>query len=182
MASPRAIRTATIKANFGRDFGWFVEHNGAVLAELTDPRFEDMFWYSYNVQPLVPAVAPLLFTAEFWNRQGLAFRNRTTGHVITGAFAGSRSPTEACPRVWMRGLLVPIRPTCLNACCFVDDVRSEPLGASGFAHRAAQTVHNVHRSAGAKIDANGVNAVGLFEQARQSVDDKTIVFVGFLGD
>lgn len=48
----RAMRLSVFEANCGRNFGWFVEKQGRKLAALTDPHFEDQFWYSYFVAPI----------------------------------------------------------------------------------------------------------------------------------
>ncbi|MGL4420271.1 MAG: hypothetical protein ACRCZF_06380, partial [Gemmataceae bacterium] len=37
------------ESNYGRDAGWVIERQGEVIAVLTDPRFEDMFWDSYRM-------------------------------------------------------------------------------------------------------------------------------------
>jgi hypothetical protein len=90
-------------ADYGRSFGWFVEQDGHQLATLTEPRFEDMFWYSYKVTPLTEDET--VFTKEFWNQDGLVFRNMVLDKVAPNAFpAMSASPSKENPRVRMRGL------------------------------------------------------------------------------
>jgi hypothetical protein len=108
-SNERYARLALFEANYGREFGWFVEKDGVVLAALTDPRFEDMFWYSYDVEPVAqrPAQGEAVFTAEFWNQPGLVFRNRVTGEVADGAFPGPLVGR----RVSMQRLHTAARPT-----------------------------------------------------------------------
>ncbi len=112
-AAERAERLKVFEANYGRDFGWFVEKGGLRVAALTEPRFEDMFWYSYIVEPLAEnsAEAEAIFTEDFWAEPGLTFRNRVTGEVVSSAFRGGGIPTKVSPRIMMRGLYTSMEPT-----------------------------------------------------------------------
>lgn len=80
---------------------------------LTDPRFEDMFWYSYVVETLAetPAEREAIFTKDFWAQPGLTFRNRVTGEVAPNAFSGGGVPTKDSPRITMRALYTSMQPT-----------------------------------------------------------------------
>jgi hypothetical protein len=109
-------RLETFEADYGRDFGWFVEKDDRRVASLADARFEDMFWYSYAVEPLSESAAEreAVFTAEFWAQTGIVYRNRATGEVAPHAFSGGPTPTEERPRILMRALLSSQQPTVLE--------------------------------------------------------------------
>ena len=109
-------RLETFEADYGRDFGWFVEKDDRRVAVLTDARFEDMFWYSYAVEPLGKNAAEqeAVFAAEFWAQPGLVYRNRATGEIAPDAFPGGPTPTKERPRISMRALLSSQQPTALE--------------------------------------------------------------------
>jgi hypothetical protein len=109
-------RLRTVEANFGRDFGWFVEDEGRRIAVLTDPRFEDMFWFSYAVTAIADDAQTVgaIRTPEFWRTAELVFRNRGTGEIAINAYPGAQALTENRDRVWMRGLYVSIQPTAVE--------------------------------------------------------------------
>jgi hypothetical protein len=112
----RKDRLGLFEADYGRDFGWFVEKDGRLVAALVAPRFEDMFWYSYVVEPVgeTGVDREAIFTAAFWAQPGLVYRNRVTGEVATHAFPGGASPTPDNPRIMMRALHTSQRPTLLE--------------------------------------------------------------------
>ena len=99
--SPRDIA----KASYGRDFGWFMERDGVVIGQLTDSRFEDMFWTSYAVEPLgdTEEQRRVVYDPSTWREHWLTFRNRVTGDRVTSAYA-SGAPSEGKPRVNIRAL------------------------------------------------------------------------------
>ncbi|WP_434418447.1 hypothetical protein [Nannocystis pusilla] len=78
-----------------------------VIAYLSEPRFEEMFWVSYRVTPVTddPELAARLLTPDFW-RHGdadrLRYRSRALGMFASHAFPsiGEHEPG----RVTMRGL------------------------------------------------------------------------------
>jgi hypothetical protein len=115
-AATREERLKIFEANWGRDFGWFVELGGCRLAALTDPRFEDMFWDSYAVARLAESEQEreAIYTKAFWDQPGLVFRNRVTGEVTSHAFRGGQTPTRHCSRITMRGLYSSLQPTILE--------------------------------------------------------------------
>jgi hypothetical protein len=104
--SRRRSRLEVLDADHGRDFGWFVEKDGQRVALLTNPRFVDMFWYSYTVEPTgaTDAERAPVYTKEFWNQAGMTFRNRETGEIAPNAFPGGLTPTREQPLVLMRAL------------------------------------------------------------------------------
>ena len=114
--SARRERLRLFEADYGREFGWFVERDGRRLAALVDPRFEEMFWYSYAVEPLATDAGEraAIFREEFWRQPGLVYRNRVTGEVAPNAFAGGAPTTMQNPRVLVRALHASLRPTILE--------------------------------------------------------------------
>jgi hypothetical protein len=106
----REHRLQIIATNYGRDAGWFVEHHGRRVAQLTDPQFADMFWYSYQVEPLTedPAEREALLTSpDRWLACEFVFRSRRFGLAAENAFpAGGVFPEPG--RVLMRALYLNI--------------------------------------------------------------------------
>lgn len=100
----RADRKLLLQSNFGRNLGWDVLRKHEDVAVLTEPKREDMFWFRYKVEALVPEV----FEEEFW-KQKLVYRNRGTGHIAANAHPGGELPTEDDPYVLMRALYIPVQ-------------------------------------------------------------------------
>jgi hypothetical protein len=102
----RERRLQIIESNYGREAGWFVEDNGRRIAQLTDPRFEDMFWYSYKIEPLTEDPAEreeLLTSPDRWLACKFVYRSRQFDSVAETAFpAGQPFPEPG--RVLMRAL------------------------------------------------------------------------------
>ncbi|MBL8941956.1 MAG: hypothetical protein JNK45_02360 [Myxococcales bacterium] len=108
-------RLRTFESNYGREFGWFLEKDGEIVAALVEPRHEDQFWHSYKVEPVDAGSLPaIIFDPEFWHTGHLVFRNRETGEVVRGALAGGTIPTRERPRVTMRALYSHLRPTLIE--------------------------------------------------------------------
>jgi hypothetical protein len=110
--SERRLRLVLFETDYGRRAGWYVERAGQRVALLLDPRFEDMFWDSYRVEPLVEDPEErrrILSDRGWWHQRGLVFRNRQFDAVADTAFAGGEVFTEA-GRVVMRGLHLGIGP------------------------------------------------------------------------
>jgi hypothetical protein len=89
---------------------WQVERGADVLAILSSPRFEDMFWVSYRLEILSddPNVRGAMGTREFWaeaEAQQLVWRNRGSGETAPWPFPSLRAFTED-GRLVMRGLYV----------------------------------------------------------------------------
>jgi hypothetical protein len=91
-------------SNFGRCDGWYIELDGNLVGELSDARFEDMFWYSYAVEEIVTAGRSPIFDDDLWNACRFKFRNRHTGEVVEHAFCGGSPPFVRDGRVLMRAL------------------------------------------------------------------------------
>jgi hypothetical protein len=102
-----------LDSNFGRESRWVIERHGQVIAALTEPRPEDMFWYSYRLEPLTddPDLRQQLLSAEFWAQaesQGLVWRNREFGEAAEQAFP-ALSPFPEPGRLKVRGLYLTTR-------------------------------------------------------------------------
>ncbi len=56
------------ETNYGRDCGWQIERNGDVIAILSEPRYEEMFWESYQMEIVTEdlELRGRLLTTEFW--------------------------------------------------------------------------------------------------------------------
>jgi hypothetical protein len=92
--------------------GWCVERDGRTVALLTEPRFVDMFWYAWRIDPLTEdeAERAALFSEAYWNPLLLprtAFRSREY-NVIADAFWAGKDPVQD-GRLVMRALYQPIR-------------------------------------------------------------------------
>ncbi len=89
---------------------WVVEHEGVVIAELDDPRFEDMFWTSYLVVPKPNPwfEAEVILTGPFWDRfPEFRFVNANSGNNSPYAFPAafhSRAGPLRNGRLHLRGM------------------------------------------------------------------------------
>jgi hypothetical protein len=102
----RRLRLELFETDYGRTAGWYVERAGQPVAVLLDPRFEDMFWDSYQVEPLVDDPnerSRIQCDQRWWHQRGLVFRNRYFGAAADTAFAAGDVFTED-GRVIVRGL------------------------------------------------------------------------------
>jgi hypothetical protein len=109
----RERRLRIFETAYGRAAGWYVEHHGRRLALLTDPRFEEMFWESYRIEPLTaaPEEAQMLTSRDRWLSGEFVFRNREFGEIAENAFAAGQ-PFCDDHRVLIRGLYLGIdRPS-----------------------------------------------------------------------
>lgn len=108
--SERERRLQIIETNYGREAGWFIEHHGRRVAELTDLRFADMFWDSYRIEPLIEDLAEreaLLTSPDRWHACEFVYRNRRFGLVAEKAFpTGGLFPESG--RILMRALYLNI--------------------------------------------------------------------------
>lgn len=72
---------------WGRKSGWFVEHDGRIVAVLEDYRQVDMFWASYQLEVTTKdeQVARKLLDIQFWQEhfyeQGFTIRSREFGLI-----------------------------------------------------------------------------------------------------
>jgi hypothetical protein len=106
----RERRLQIIETNYGRDAGWFVEHHGRRVAQLTEPLFDEMFWDSYTIEPLTDDPAEreeLIHSSDLWLDCEFVCRSRRFGTVATNPFpAGQPFPEPG--RVVMRALYLSI--------------------------------------------------------------------------
>ncbi|HUR53662.1 MAG TPA: hypothetical protein VMZ71_06005 [Gemmataceae bacterium] len=91
---------------------WLVERDGRAVATLTDPRYEDMFWTSYRIEPLAhdPAEQATILSDEFWHVEFLArtrYRNQAGGWYGKGWWAAVGTVVLKDGRIIMRGLYRP---------------------------------------------------------------------------
>jgi len=97
------------ETNFGRDAGWIIERQGRPIAILSNPRYADMFWDSYDLD-IVTEDAELrqrLASAEFWRGaepQELVYRSRAFGDVVHPVLPAFPEPG----RLLTRGLYLRI--------------------------------------------------------------------------
>lgn len=106
----RRWRLGVFQTNYARGGGWYVERDGRQLALLTDPRFEEMFWDSYAVEPLAAPPAErgrIGSDPSWWVQPGLAFRSKEFGVVAPAAFVAG-CVFSGPGRVLMRALYLPI--------------------------------------------------------------------------
>lgn len=86
---------------------WFIEYQGKVIGELIEPKFEDMFWVSYQLNQLDEEAENILSSIELWNQCEFQFRNKKTGNyapnaIIAGKHLLSNEMTDK--RIAMRAL------------------------------------------------------------------------------
>jgi hypothetical protein len=93
-----------ICSNYGREYGWYAEYQGRVIGELTDPRWEDMFWHSYAAAPADREAEPVFFDDDLWNRCQFRFRNKVLNEYAENAFCGGTAPFICNGRILMRCL------------------------------------------------------------------------------
>ncbi len=108
-------RLRIIEANYGRECGWSVEVDGRAVARLVDPQWEDMFWYSYRLEPLTEESKErtMLYFAEFWHSGKPVYRNCEFNEVAPFAFAGGsavelETRLRETGRLLMRGLYLRV--------------------------------------------------------------------------
>jgi hypothetical protein len=84
-----------------------VERGGRQVAVLSEPAFEDMFWYKWKITPLVAGVA--VASDEFWDDSEIdntVFRCKHTNAVADTAFWAGSNPVRD-GRLVLRGAYVP---------------------------------------------------------------------------
>ncbi len=84
-------RLQIIETNYGIDAGWYVEIDGRRVAALAYPRWVEMFWCTYNIEPLTDDAnerQQMLTQISWWHNSKLVFRNRKFNLTAQSAFAG----------------------------------------------------------------------------------------------
>jgi hypothetical protein len=67
---------------------YVIEVDGAVLAELTDPSWSDMFWCDYTLRPTNDESDAALHNPNLWNEVLFAVRHVRTQTIAEHCFAG----------------------------------------------------------------------------------------------
>jgi hypothetical protein len=101
-----SLQRRLVATNYGREAGWIAELDGVPIAVLTEPVWEDMFWFSYRWEPLVadPAMIARMQTPDFWNTEVISkvvWRNREFDRIAMGAWTSGLMQDG---RLVMRGL------------------------------------------------------------------------------
>lgn len=84
-----------------------VERGGRAVALLSEPQFEDMFWFSWRITPLAADVA--VASDDFWadsEAETIVFRCKHSNSVAATAFWAGTNP-ERDGRLVLRGAYVP---------------------------------------------------------------------------
>lgn len=109
-AGARARRDMLLRANYGRDAGWYVEREGRRVAELDCTRREEMFWDSYRIVPICEDIneqRQMLVDKLYWLNADVEFRSRAADEVAECAFIASDVFTED-GRLLVRALYFPL--------------------------------------------------------------------------
>lgn len=100
------------ETDYGREAGWLIELRGEVIAVLTDPQWEDIFWTSYRMEVATSdsELGHRIKTLEFWGTveaTELIYRSREFGVIAELAFP-ALNPSWEPDRLMMRRLCIPI--------------------------------------------------------------------------
>jgi hypothetical protein len=113
-------RLRIIESSYGREHGWYLEHQGVPIAVLAEPRWVEMFWVAYRIEPTSddPKASEMLRSEQFWDSCDYAFRNRGFREEVIDRAFGNRGPQP--DEVTVRGLYIAIKePTLWEAIsCF----------------------------------------------------------------
>jgi hypothetical protein len=101
-------RLRIIESGYGREHGWFLEHHGMCIAVLDKPKWVDLFWTTYRIEPATddPNVLEMLRSNEFWMSGDYVLRNRGFRDEIVDRAFGSRGPRA--DEITIRGLYIAI--------------------------------------------------------------------------
>ena len=92
------------KSNWGREFGWYIEYEEEVIAELVECKFYDMFWDSYEIILTDSKYKIYILDEKLWKTVAFKFRNKFYNQYANNAFAGDTSNMKINDRIIMRGL------------------------------------------------------------------------------
>jgi hypothetical protein len=108
LAADLELRSQVIESNQGTRYGWVVLLEGQPVCALSDPKYADMFWISYAIEPVGKDAEEnaKLAGREFWLRDDLEFRNRELDLIAPFAFAAGAGPKQG--RIEMRGLYIVV--------------------------------------------------------------------------
>lgn len=104
-----SLRTWRLRRQFGHELADPIDvevlYEGQAIADLSDRKFEDMFWHSYAITPRTPAARQLIENDDLWNRSAITFRDPRTGDLCTTAIpAGGSFPFVRSGRISIRAL------------------------------------------------------------------------------
>ena len=94
-------RTARLAAS---NYGWWVELNGQIIAELLYCHFEDMFWDSYKVVACQDDFEEKILDKNFWFDTNLKFRNKGLNEYCDPFIGLGQEELAITSRLWVRGL------------------------------------------------------------------------------
>ncbi|MCC9608951.1 hypothetical protein LOC68_07685 [Blastopirellula sp. JC732] len=102
------------ESDWGRTAGWILEYDGAPIALLSDPIWEDMFWYSYEMEFRQNdyVTEAEFYSDDFWNVrvfEGYRWRNCYFDGYDGSPFSG-KPPTVPGMRIFMRALYLSNLP------------------------------------------------------------------------
>lgn len=116
----KRLRTFQVwESDYGRMAGWILEYQSSPIALLSDPWFEDTFWYSYQMEFRQNAhvTEAEFYSDDFWNvrifEKGYRWRNCYFDGYDGGAFSG-RPPTIPGSRIFVRALYMTDVPSPTN--------------------------------------------------------------------
>lgn len=88
-----------------------VMHDGIAIAQVSNPKYTDMFWETYDIVPLSDEGRKLIETNELWDSCQFYFRDPKTGKECRGAFAAGPAPFVNENKVTLRGLYTWTSPS-----------------------------------------------------------------------
>lgn len=117
------------QSDYGREFGWYIEHEGDIIGELSDPIWEGMFWDSYKLTASSSVGERVLLDPSMWNECRFRYRNMVLGEYAANAYPGGTTVESlAIRRIAMRALY--LRPRGVVERLGVAIVTRCPRGAS----------------------------------------------------
>jgi hypothetical protein len=81
-----------------------VIYRGTSIAELSDRRWVDMFWYDYQISTKTEEAQRIIDNDDFWERGDLHLRDVKTGALCMAWIVGGERPYLRDGRVLLRGL------------------------------------------------------------------------------
>lgn len=81
-----------------------VIYQGQAVADLSDRRFVDMFWYEYLIQARSKEFKTLIRDDDLWDSCQFSFRDPCTGLICTSGFVGGGKPFVKEGRILLRAL------------------------------------------------------------------------------
>jgi hypothetical protein len=102
-------RLRIIESSYGRLHGWDLEYHGVRIAVLTEPRWVEMFWVAYRIEPTSnePEMREMLCSDRFWAECNYVFRNRGFPDEVVDRAFGNRGPQK--DEVTIRALYLIIK-------------------------------------------------------------------------